>query len=45
MSIYLFKRFFVLFRVISTQFADFASLKIQMWIRFVKPFNVLNSAA
>ena len=37
-SIYLFKHFFF-FRFISTQFADFASLKIQMQITFAKPFK------
>ena len=37
-SIYLFKHFYF-FRFISTQFADFASLKIQMQIIFAKPFN------
>ena len=40
--IYLFKHFyFSLFN--STQFLDFASLKIKMWITFAKPFNVLNN--
>ena len=43
-SIYLFKHFYF-FRFISTQFADFASLKIQMQITFAKPFNVLNNTA
>ena len=42
--IYLFKHLYF-FCVISTQFADFASLKIQMQIIFAKPFNVLNNAA
>ena len=42
-SIYLFKHFYF-FRFISTQFADFALLKIQMQITFAKPF-VLNNAA
>ena len=43
-SIYLFKHFYF-FRFISTQFADFAFLKIQMQITFAKSFNVLNNAA
>ena len=41
---YLFK-YFYFFRFISKQFADFASLKIQMQITFAKSFNVLNNAA
>ena len=40
LSIYLFKHFYF-FHLISTQFADFASLKIQMQITFAKSFNVL----
>ena len=40
---YLF-RYFYFFRFISKQFADFASLKIQMQITFAKSFNVLNNA-
>ena len=43
-SIHLFKHFYF-FRFISTQFPDFASLKIQMQITFAKPFNVLKNAA
>ena len=43
-SIYLFKQFYF-FRFISTQFADFAFLKIQMQITCGKSFNVLHSAA
>ena len=39
-SIYLFKHFYF-FHLISTQFADFASLTIQMQITFAKSFNVL----
>ena len=35
---------FYFFRFISIQFADFALLKIQMQITFVKSFNVLNNA-
>ena len=42
-SIYLFKNFYF-FHFISTQFADFASLKIQMQIALTKSF-VLNNAA
>ena len=41
---YLLKHFYF-FRFISTQFKDFASLKIQMQITFAKPFDVLNNAA
>ena len=42
---YLFKHFY-LFCFISTQFADFASLNIQMQITFAKSFNnVLNNTA
>ena len=41
---YLFKHFYF-FCFISTQFADCASLKIQMEIEFAKPFNVLLNAA
>ena len=43
-SIHLFKHFYF-FRFISTQFPDFASLKIQMQVTFAKPFNVLKNAA
>ena len=43
-SIYLFKHFYF-FHFNSTQFADFASLKIQMQITFAKSFNVLNNIA
>ena len=43
-SIYLFKHFYFSC-FISIQFADFASLKIQMQITFAKLFNVLNNAA
>ena len=43
-SVYLFKHFYF-FCFISTQFSDFASLKIQMQITFAKSFNVLNNAA
>ena len=41
-SIYLFKHFYF-FRFISTQFADFASLKIKMHVTFAKTFNVLHN--
>ena len=41
---YLFKHFYF-FRFNSAQVTDFASLKIQMQITFVKSFNVLNNAA
>ena len=40
-GIYLFKHFYF-FCCISTQFTDFASLKIQMQISFAKSYNVLN---
>ena len=43
-GVHLFKHFYF-FRFISTQFPDFASLKIQMQIAFAKPFNVLKKAA
>ena len=41
-SIYLFTHFYFLC-FISTQFADFAFLKIQMQIKFAKTFKVLNN--
>ena len=41
-SIYLLTHYF--FHFISTQFADFAFLKIQMQTTFAKLFNVLNNA-
>ena len=44
-SIYLFKHFYF-FCFNSTEYADFASLKVQMQITFAKSsFNVLNNAA
>ena len=43
-NIYLYKHFY-LFCFISTKFADFAFLKIQIQIKFAKSFNVLNNAA
>ena len=41
---YLFNHFYF-FRFISTQFADFASLQIQMRITLAKLFNVLSNTA
>ena len=43
-SIYLFKHFYF-FHFISTQFADFAFLEIQMQITFAKSFHVLHNTA